>query len=246
MASPVQDGLPLESSQSRSLSLTGSTTSIGRISLVSQVDETREKSVSRISESLPHVRKRHLTHEQEVEDLEDEVKRLKMTNWTISRLTERNENLHEQKIKLEEQLKQATQWRLELEKEKNSFQSDMSKFASQSQELSQAKAVIQQLKNALFIKNGKYNDLKISEERLIEENKQLIQRLEKMQKVKLSKSNSCVDDVSVLKKEIETLNGIVKFKQSQVSAYQVLESRISVENQKVITQKFINIKFNNI
>ena len=67
-----------------------------------------------------------------------------------------------------------------------------------------------------------------------------------MQKVKLSKSNSCVDDVSVLKKEIETLNGIVKFKQSQVSAYQVLESRISVENQKVITQKFINIKFNNI
>ena len=192
------------------------------------------------------MRKRHLTHEQEVEDLEDEVKRLKMTNWTISRLTERNENLHEQKIKLEEQLKQATQWRLELEKEKNSFQSDMSKFASQSQELSQAKAVIQQLKNALVIKNGKYNDLKISEERLIEENKQLIQRLEKMQKVKLSKSNSCVDDVSVLKKEIETLNGIVKFKQSQVSAYQVLESRISVENQKVITQKFINIKFNNI
>ena len=104
MASPVQDGLPLESSQSRSLSLTGSTTSIGRISLVSQVDETREKSVSRISESLPHVRKRHLTHEQEVEDLEDEVKRLKMTNWTISRLTERNEIFMNRRLSLRNSL----------------------------------------------------------------------------------------------------------------------------------------------
>jgi hypothetical protein len=190
-----------------------------RMSCVSQFEEDSRTSISR---------KRLLSHQQEVEGLENEVKRLKLTNRTILALAERNDVLVDQ-------LRLATESRSVVEAERNSLKVLLLNYETKSRrdddELSRTNTTLFEVKrdlnDQLFAGRGR-------EEQLKEENKTLKENIEALRESTISPAQSqTIEVIANLKNEIDRLNDIIRLKTSKISENQIVEERITLENRKL-------------
>ena len=185
-----------------------------------------------------------MTRKKELGNLENEVKRLKLTNETIQLLTERNNQLVNQ-------LRLAADSRNDVERERDALRTELLQAAFEhkrnDQELESTKTMLHRVNSEFNTSKEQMQATQLNEERL----KLRLKDLEGKLEAEIALRNRPLPEtetqkeVKQLRTEVTRLNDVIRKKVSQISVCQIVEERLGLENSKlkqVIETKDAEIK----